>query len=56
VQSAPNNFLGLYLHDTQFYLATGVWTVPERHSEYAHGNLLMWHHALESPMLQGSSY
>lgn len=56
VQSAPNNFLGLHLHDTQFYLSTGAWIVPELHGQYVHGNLLMWRHALESRMLQQSSY
>ena len=55
-QSAPNNFLGLHLHDTQFYLDAGAWITEELHADYAHGNLLMWHNALKSKMLSTSSY
>ena len=50
-QSAVNNFLGLHLHDTQFYLDMGGWTSPDTHAHYAHGNILMWHHALTSKMI-----
>eukprot|EP00911_Craspedida_sp_UC1_P000617 UC1_evm1s474 len=53
-QSAPNNFLGLHLHDTQFYLQTGAWVRPDAHPDWAHGNIIMWDRARRSPMLTGS--
>jgi len=53
-QSAPNNFLGLHLHDTQFYRGVGAWMRPDLHAAWAHGNLLLWHAARYSPMLTGS--
>ena len=55
-QSAPNNFLGLHLHDTQYYLNVGSYVAAELHPTYAHGNVLMWKHAWETPMMQRSSY
>jgi len=55
-QSAPNNFLGLHLHDSQFYLNMGAWTAADLHATYAHGNVLMWHGAMKSPMYQTSNY
>ena len=48
-QSAANNFLGIHLHDTQYYLRMGSWVEPELHTRYAHGNILMWHSAAHSP-------
>lgn len=53
-QSAPNNFLGIHLHDSQFYLNMGAWTAADLHATYAHGNVLMWHGAMKSPMYQTS--
>ncbi len=54
-QSAANNFLGIHLHDTQYYLRMGSWVEPELHTRYAHGNILMWHHAAHSPMYSNIS-
>jgi hypothetical protein len=54
-QSAPNNFLGIHLHDTQYYIKMGSWVIPELHHQYAHGNVLMWHNALHSPMYSNTS-
>jgi hypothetical protein len=49
-QSAANNFLGIHLHDSQYYLRMGGWVTPELHPRYAHGNVLMWERAAFSPM------
>ena len=54
-QSAPNNFLGIHLHDTQYYLKVGAWVAPDLHSRYAHGNVLMWHKAAHSPWYTNKS-
>jgi hypothetical protein len=54
-QSAPNNFLGLHLHDSQYYLRMGSWVEPELHPRYAHGNVLLWHSAAHSPMYSNAS-
>ena len=54
-QSAPNNFLGIHLHDTQYYLRMGSWVVPELHPRYAHGNVLMWQQAAHSPQYSNTS-
>ena len=54
-QSAANNFLGIHLHDSQYYLRMGSWVQPELHPRYAHGNVLMWHLASKSPMYANQS-
>ena len=51
-QSAPNNFLGIHLHDSQYYVKVGAWVVPDEHHKYAHGNVMMWHNAYNSEMYQ----
>ena len=40
-QSAANNFLGIHLHDSYYYLRMGSWVTPELQPRYAHGNVLM---------------
>jgi hypothetical protein len=54
-QSAPNNFLGIHLHDSQYYLRMGSWVTPELHPRYAHGNVLLWQQAAFSPMFSNKS-
>jgi hypothetical protein len=54
-QSAVNNFLGLHLHDTQYYMRLGAWVAPDLHTKYAHGNVLMWHKAVNSPQYSNKS-
>ena len=54
-QSAANNFLGIHLHDTQYYLRMGSWVVPDLHPRYAHGNVLMWQRAAHSPQYSNIS-
>ena len=54
-QSAANNFLGIHLHDSQYYLRMGSWVETELHPRYAHGNILMWLHAVHSPMYSNVS-
>jgi hypothetical protein len=54
-QSAASNFLGIHLHDAQYYLRMGSWVEPELHPRYAHGNVLMWHQAAHSPMYSNAS-
>ena len=56
VQSAPNNFLGLHLHDSQYYIGVGGWVRPDLHPEWAHGNVIMWSRAYHSKMLNYSAY
>ena len=34
-QSAANNFLGIHMHDTQYYLRMGSWVTPELHPRCA---------------------
>ena len=54
-QSAPNNFLGIHMHDTQYYLRMGSWVSPELQPRYAHGNVLMWQQGAHSPMYANAS-
>jgi len=54
-QSAPNNFLGIHFHDTQYYLNVGSFVAEPLHGIYAHGNVLTWKKASESKMYAGGA-